>query len=99
MITGTGRRQRWTAETEARIIDYLALRENRRRSRREVRPDLWSAISSISILGAVLALLVVPALYSLWFAVRSDETLDAHIIQADSAEPFGRQMEPIRIAA
>jgi multidrug efflux pump len=59
---------------------------------------------AITIMGGlfvatVLALLVVPALYSLWFAVRSDETLDAHIIQADLAGAFDRQMEPIRITA
>jgi hypothetical protein len=49
--------------------------------------------------ATVLTLLVVPALYSLWFRVRSDETVDAFIEHPDHAEQFEPELTPIRIAA
>jgi multidrug efflux pump len=63
----------------------------------------WGPMA-ITIMGGlfvatVLTLLVVPALYSLWFRVRSDETVDAFIEHPEQAEQFGRELEPIRIAA
>jgi hypothetical protein len=59
---------------------------------------------AITIMGGLLVataltLLVVPVLYSLWFRVRSDETIDAHDIVHEPAEPFAPDMEAIRIAA
>ncbi|HEY7296965.1 MAG TPA: efflux RND transporter permease subunit, partial [Xanthobacteraceae bacterium] len=68
----------------------------------------WGPMA-ITIMGGlfvatVLTLLVVPALYSLWFRVRNDETLDAFIEHPDHAEQFSQHrshgvLEPIRIAA
>jgi hypothetical protein len=43
-------------------------------------------------------LLVVPALYSLWFRVRSDETVNAFIEHPDQVEHFDRVV-PFRVAA
>jgi hypothetical protein len=40
--------------------------------------------------------LVVPALYALWFRVRQDEP---SAIAAELDDPFGHDLEPIRIAA
>jgi hypothetical protein len=59
---------------------------------------------AITIMGGlfvatVLTLLVVPALYALWFRVRSDETVDAFIEHPDAAEQFAAPVVPIRIAA
>src|SRR5713101_7674997 len=58
----------------------------------------WGPMA-ITIMGGlfvatVLTLLVVPALYSLWFAVRGDETVDAFIDHPEQAEHFGREVEP-----
>src|SRR5262245_39696487 len=63
----------------------------------------WGPMA-ITIMGGlfvatVLTLLVVPALYSLWFRVRSDETIDAFIEHPDRVEQFDRQVVPIRVAA
>jgi multidrug efflux pump subunit AcrB len=63
----------------------------------------WGPMA-ITIMGGLfvataLTLLVVPVLYSLWFRVRSDETIDAHDIAHDPAERFAEEMEAIRIAA
>jgi len=63
----------------------------------------WGPMA-ITIMGGlmvatVLTLLVVPALYSLWFGVRSDESLVTPAVHPDLAEAFDRDMEPIRIAA
>jgi len=59
------------------------------------------------LVATALTLLVVPALYALWFRVRSDETIDAfieHPEQTDIEHPertehFGRPVIPIRVAA
>jgi hypothetical protein len=57
---------------------------------------------AITIMGGLLVataltLLVVPALYALWFRVRSDETIDAPAFHP--LESFDGHLEPIRIAA
>jgi multidrug efflux pump len=51
------------------------------------------------LIGTALTLLVVPALYALWFRVRSDETADAPAIHSQTIRSFDRDREPIRIAA
>jgi multidrug efflux pump len=66
------------------------------------RSIFWGPMA-ITIMGGlfvatVLTLLVVPALYSLWFRVRDDETVNAFIEHPDHMEHFG-QVVPIRIAA
>jgi multidrug efflux pump subunit AcrB len=48
------------------------------------------------LVATMLTLLVVPALYALWFRVRQDEP-DA--IATKRADAFGHDMEPMRIAA
>ena len=49
--------------------------------------------------ATALTLLVVPALYALWFRVRSDETIDAPAFHPQRMESFDGHLEPIRIAA
>jgi multidrug efflux pump subunit AcrB len=66
------------------------------------RSLFWGPMA-ITIMGGllvatVLTLLVVPALYSLWFRVRSDETVDAFIEPPGQLEQFERVV-PIRVAA
>jgi multidrug efflux pump subunit AcrB len=66
------------------------------------RSIFWGPMA-ITIMGGlfvatVLTLLVVPALYSLWFRVRSDETVDAFIEPPEHMEHFDRAV-PIRVAA
>ena len=51
------------------------------------------------LVATVLTLLVVPALYALWFRVRRDETIDAPAFHPQWVESFERDLEPIRIAA
>jgi multidrug efflux pump len=63
----------------------------------------WGPMA-ITIMGGLLVataltLLVVPALYALWFRVRSDETADAPAIHPELIQSFDRDREPIRIAA
>jgi hypothetical protein len=48
--------------------------------------------------ATVLTLLVVPALYSLWFRVRGDETADASD-RSEHMDHFDPVVVPIRIAA
>ena len=60
----------------------------------------WGPMA-ITIMGGLLVataltLLVVPALYALWFRVRQEEP---PTITAELDDPFGRNLEPIRIAA
>jgi Cu/Ag efflux pump CusA len=64
------------------------------------RSIFWGPMA-ITIMGGllvatVLTLLVVPALYALWFRVREDET-EATPVHDDAIEAFGRV--PFRIAA
>src|SRR5262249_5264033 len=56
------------------------------------------------LVATMLTLLVVPALYAIWFRVRSDETEAAHDLSGAVAVPFDhrafeRELEPLRIAA
>ena len=54
------------------------------------------------LVATVLTLLVVPALYALWFRVRADEPArdaDAFDIDAEPARPFDPARVPVRIAA
>jgi hypothetical protein len=59
---------------------------------------------AITIMGGLLVataltLLVVPALYALWFRVRSDETVNAPMFHPPRMEAFNGEREPIQIAA
>ncbi len=63
----------------------------------------WGPMA-ITIMGGLLVataltLLVVPALYALWFRVRSDETADASAFHPQRMESFDADLEPFRIAA
>jgi multidrug efflux pump len=63
----------------------------------------WGPMA-ITIMGGLLVataltLLVVPALYALWFRVRSDETANAPAFHPPRMEPFNGERQPIRIAA
>jgi multidrug efflux pump len=63
----------------------------------------WGPMA-VTIMGGLfiataLTLLVVPALYALWFRVRSDETIDAPAFHPQRMESFDGHLEPIRIAA
>jgi multidrug efflux pump subunit AcrB len=63
----------------------------------------WGPMA-ITIMGGLLVataltLLVVPALYALWFRVRSDETADAPGIHRQLIQSFDRDRGPIKIAA
>jgi multidrug efflux pump subunit AcrB len=56
------------------------------------------------LVATMLTLLVVPALYSIWFRVRSDETEAAHDLSGAAAVPFDhrafeQELEPMRMAA
>jgi multidrug efflux pump subunit AcrB len=67
------------------------------------RSVFWGPMA-ITIMGGLfvataLTLLVVPALYALWFRVRSDETVDAPAFHPQRMESFDGDLEPIRIAA
>jgi multidrug efflux pump len=66
------------------------------------RSIFWGPMA-ITIMGGlfvatVLTLLVVPALYSLWFRVRGDETADASD-RSEHMDHFDPVVVPIRIAA
>jgi multidrug efflux pump subunit AcrB len=63
----------------------------------------WGPMA-ITIMGGLLVataltLLVVPALYALWFRVRSDETVNAPAFHPPWTEAFNGEREPIQIAA
>jgi multidrug efflux pump len=63
----------------------------------------WGPMA-ITIMGGLLVataltLLVVPALYALWFRVLSDETADPPAIHPQLIQSFDRDPEPTRIAA
>ena len=52
--------------------------------------------------ATILTLLVVPALYALWFRVRADEPAheaDAFDVEHEPARPFDPARVPVRIAA
>jgi multidrug efflux pump subunit AcrB len=63
----------------------------------------WGPMA-ITIMGGLLVataltLLMVPALYALWFRVRSDETVNAPAFHPQRMEAFNGERDPIRIAA
>jgi len=67
------------------------------------RSIFWGPMA-ITIMGGlfvatVLTLLVVPALYALWFRVRRSETTDAFTNDPRLEDPFEQDLAPIRIAA
>ena len=67
------------------------------------RSIFWGPMA-ITIMGGlfvatVLTLLVVPALYALWFRVREDETETAVEIEDEPHGPFAPAALPVPIAA
>jgi multidrug efflux pump subunit AcrB len=63
----------------------------------------WGPMA-ITIMGGLLVataltLLVVPALYALWFRVRSDETVNAPALHPQRMDAFDGQRQRVRIAA
>jgi multidrug efflux pump len=63
----------------------------------------WGPMA-ITIMGGLLVataltLLVVPALYALWFRVRSEETIHTQALHPQRMEAFDGERESIRIAA
>jgi multidrug efflux pump len=67
------------------------------------RSIFWGPMA-ITIMGGlfvatVLTLLVVPALYAMWFRVRTDESLDTSVGRPPRMEQFGWGPMPIPIAA
>jgi multidrug efflux pump len=63
----------------------------------------WGPMA-ITIMGGLLVattltLLVVPALYALWFRVRTEETVDAPSFHPQRMEAFDAELDHIRIAA
>ena len=97
IIDATVRRARPVALTAlAAILGMIPL----------ARSVFWGPMA-ITIMGGllvatVLTLLVVPALYALWFRVRADEEAhapDAFDIEAEPARRFDPSLVPVRIAA
>jgi len=67
------------------------------------RSTFWGPMA-ITIMGGlavatVLTLLVVPALYALWFRVRREESIEPSIVPAEPLDSFDRDAVPVRIAA
>jgi hypothetical protein len=59
---------------------------------------------AITIMGGLfvatlLTLLVVPALYAMWFRVRSDESSDTSVVRLRRTDQLDRRPIPIPIAA
>jgi multidrug efflux pump len=97
IIDATVRRARPVALTAlAAILGMIPL----------ARSIFWGPMA-ITIMGGllvatVLTLLVVPALYALWFRVRAEEDAgasDALDVEAEPARPFDPRRVPVRIAA
>jgi multidrug efflux pump len=97
IIDATVRRARPVALTAlAAILGMIPL----------ARSIFWGPMA-ITIMGGllvatVLTLLVVPALYALWFRVRAEEdagAADAFDVEAEPARPFDPRRVPVRIAA
>jgi multidrug efflux pump len=97
IIDATVRRARPVALTAlAAILGMIPL----------ARSIFWGPMA-ITIMGGllvatVLTLLVVPALYALWFRVRAEEDAgasDAFDVEAEPARPFDPRRVPVRIAA
>jgi len=51
------------------------------------------------MVATVLTLLVVPALYAMWFRVRADEPVEASSIDPEPVDHSARQGVPLQIAA
>ena len=67
------------------------------------RSIFWGPMA-ITIMGGLLVatlltLLVVPALYALWFRVRADETLDMSVVRPRLTDQFGPRPIHVPIAA
>jgi multidrug efflux pump len=67
------------------------------------RSIFWGPMA-ITIMGGLfvatlLTLLVVPALYALWFRVRADESLDTSVVRTRLTHQFGPRPIPVPIAA
>jgi multidrug efflux pump len=67
------------------------------------RSTFWGPMA-ITIMGGlavatVLTLLVVPALYALWFRVRREESIEPSIVPAEPLDSFARGAASVRIAA
>ena len=67
------------------------------------RSIFWGPMA-ITIMGGLfvatlLTLLVVPALYALWFRVRADKSSHASVERPRLTDQIGRGLIPIRIAA
>jgi multidrug efflux pump len=67
------------------------------------RSIFWGPMA-ITIMGGlfvatVLTLVVVPALYALWFRVRADESLDTSVVRPRLTDQFGPRPIPVPIAA
>jgi multidrug efflux pump subunit AcrB len=97
IIDATVRRARPVALTAlAAILGMIPLARN----------VFWGPMA-ITIMGGlfvatVLTLLVVPALYALWFRVRAEEdagATDGFDIEVEPARPFDPSRVPVRIAA
>jgi multidrug efflux pump len=97
IIDATVRRARPVALTAlAAILGMIPL----------ARSIFWGPMA-ITIMGGllvatVLTLLVVPALYALWFRVRAEEdagAADSFDIEAEPAHPFDPRRVPVRLAA
>jgi hypothetical protein len=67
------------------------------------RSIFWGPMA-ITIMGGllvatILTLVVVPALYALWFRVRADESLDMSVVRPRLTGQFGPRPIPVPIAA
>jgi multidrug efflux pump len=67
------------------------------------RSIFWGPMA-ITIMGGllvatILTLVVVPALYALWFRVRADEPTPVAAAEHALAEEFGHGLRPIQVAA
>ena len=67
------------------------------------RSIFWGPMA-ITIMGGLfvatlLTLVVVPALYALWFRVRTDESLDTSVVRPRLKDQFGPRPLPVPIAA
>src|SRR5712692_5312540 len=94
IIDATVRRARPVALTAlAAILGMIPL----------ARSTFWGPMA-ITIMGGlavatVLTLLVVPALYALWFRVRREESIEPSIVPAEPLDSFDRGAVRVRIAA
>jgi hypothetical protein len=57
------------------------------------------AITGGLFVATALTLIVVPALYALWFRVKKEEPIAQSPAAHEEFDPFDRSLEPARIAA